>query len=215
MLFSKHTGLSLDNKMTNRSANVLVIGGTGTGKTFRYIKPNILQENCSMVITDPSGDIFRSFAPYLLTRGYNVYIFNLNNMALSNHYNPLLNVYDSNGEISEIQVDILVDLYMKNAKAGKESGGGDPFWDKSEKRLLQVLFIIFWKMMHLQKKINALIRYLEKYRKQKLNVMKTVNHRIHSLLRKSRNGRQEWSVREEALRHLFIMIHSLLHLKNS
>ena len=136
MLFSKHTGLSLDNKMTNRSANVLVIGGTGTGKTFRYIKPNILQENCSMVITDPSGDIFRSFAPYLLTRGYNVYIFNLNNMALSNHYNPLLNVYDSNGEISEIQVDILVDLYMKNAKAGKESGGGDPFWDKSEKAFI-------------------------------------------------------------------------------
>lgn len=136
MLFSKHTGLSLDNKMTNRSANVLVIGGTGTGKTFRYIKPNILQENCSMIITDPSGDIFRSFAPYLLTRGYNVYIFNLNNMALSNHYNPLLNVYDSNGEISEIQVDILVDLYMKNAKAGKESSGGDPFWDKSEKAFL-------------------------------------------------------------------------------
>lgn len=136
MLFSKHTGLSLDNKMTNRSANVLVIGGTGTGKTFRYIKPNILQENCSMVITDPSGDIFRSFAPYLLTKGYNVYIFNLNNMALSNHYNPLLNVYDSNGEISEIQVDILVDLYMKNAKAGKESGGGDPFWDKSEKAFI-------------------------------------------------------------------------------
>ena len=122
--------------MTNRSANVLVIGGTGTGKTFRYIKPNILQENCSMVITDPSGDIFRSFAPYLLTKGYNVYIFNLNNMALSNHYNPLLNVYDSNGEISEIQVDILVDLYMKNAKAGKESGGGDPFWDKSEKAFI-------------------------------------------------------------------------------
>lgn len=89
-----------------------------------------------MVITDPSGDIFRSFAPYLLTKGYNVYIFNLNNMALSNHYNPLLNVYDSNGEISEIQVDILVDLYMKNAKAGKESGGGDPFWDKSEKAFI-------------------------------------------------------------------------------
>ena len=57
-------------------------------------------------------------------------------MALSNHYNPLLNVYDSNGEISEIQVDILVDLYMKNAKAGKESGGGDPFWDKSEKAFI-------------------------------------------------------------------------------
>ncbi len=139
MLFGKGVGLSLDNKKTNRSANVLVIGGTGTGKTFRYIKPNILQENCSQIITDPSGDLFKSFAPYLITRGYNVYLFNVSDMSLSNHYNPLMNVYDSKGEISEIQVDILVDLYMKNAKAGKEAGGGDPFWDKSEKAFLTAI----------------------------------------------------------------------------
>ena len=139
MLFGKDVGLSLDNKKTNRSANVLVIGGTGTGKTFRYIKPNILQENCSQIITDPSGDLFNSFAPYLISRGYNVYLFNASDMTLSNHYNPLMNVYDSNGNISEIQVDILVDLYMKNAKAGKEAGGGDPFWDKSEKAFLTAI----------------------------------------------------------------------------
>lgn len=139
MLFGKGVGLSLDNKKTNRSANVLVIGGTGTGKTFRYIKPNILQENCSQIITDPSGDLFNSFAPYLISRGYNVYLFNASDMTLSNHYNPLMNVYDSDGNISEIQVDILVDLYMKNAKAGKEAGGGDPFWDKSEKAFLTAI----------------------------------------------------------------------------
>lgn len=132
-------GLSLDNKKVNRSANVLVIGGTGTGKTFKYIKPNILQENCSMIITDPSGDIFRSFAPYLLSRGYNVYLFNASDFTLSNNYNPLLNVYDSSGAISETKVDILVDLYMKNAKAGKEAGGSDPFWDKSEKAFLTAI----------------------------------------------------------------------------
>ena len=57
--------LSLNNEICNRSANVLVIGGTGTGKTFKYIKPNILQENCSVVVTDPSGDIFSSFAIFL------------------------------------------------------------------------------------------------------------------------------------------------------
>lgn len=132
-------GLSLNNKKVNRSANVLVIGGTGTGKTFKYLKPNLLQENCSMIVTDPSGDIFRSFAPYLLSKGYNVYLFNASDFTLSNHYNPLLNVYDSNGNISETQVDILVDLYMKNAKAGKEASGGDPFWDKSEKSFLTSL----------------------------------------------------------------------------
>lgn len=136
---NQELGLSLNNKKVNRSANVLVIGGTGTGKTFKYIKPNILQENCSMIVTDPSGDIFRSFAPYLLAKGYNVYLFNASDFTLSNHYNPLLNVYDSNGNISETQVDILVDLYMKNAKTGKEAGGGDPFWDKSEKSFLTSL----------------------------------------------------------------------------
>lgn len=135
----EYLGLSLNNKKVNRSANVLVIGGTGTGKTFKYIKPNILQENCSMIITDPSGDIFRSFAPYLMSRGYNVYLFNASDFTLSNHYNPLLNVYDSDGNISETQVDILVDLYMKNAKAGKEAGGGDPFWDKSEKAFMTAI----------------------------------------------------------------------------
>ena len=132
-------GLTLNNKVANRSANVLVIGGTGTGKTFKYIKPNILQENCSMIVTDPSGDIFRSFAPYLLQRGYNVYLFNASDFKMSNNYNPLLNVFDSEGEILETQVDILVDLYMKNAKQGKEQSGGDPFWDKSEKAFMTAL----------------------------------------------------------------------------
>ena len=143
MLFGKfkgeELGLSLNNKKVNRSANVLVIGGTGTGKTFKYIKPNLLQENCSVVVTDPSGDIFRSFAPYLMSKGYNVFLFNASDFTLSNHYNPLLNVYDSYGNIQETQVDVLVDLYMKNAKAGKEQSGGDPFWDKSEKAFLTAL----------------------------------------------------------------------------
>ena len=144
MLFAMFKGkypvsLSLNNEICNRSANVLVIGGTGTGKTFKYIKPNILQENCSVVVTDPSGDIFSSFAPYLMARGYNVYLFNASDFTLSNHYNPLMNVYDADGNISEKQVDVLVDLYMKNAKAGKEAGGSDPFWDKSEKAFMTAL----------------------------------------------------------------------------
>lgn len=139
MYRGEYVGLNLNNKIANRSANVLIIGGTGTGKTFKYIKPNILQENCSIVVTDPSGDIFRSFAPYLLSKGYNVFLFNASDFSMSNHYNPLLNVYDANGEISERHINILVDLYMKNAKAGKEAGGGDPFWDKSEKAFLTAI----------------------------------------------------------------------------
>lgn len=137
----KMLGLTLNNKKANRSANVLVIGGTGTGKTFKYVKPNALQENSSNVFTDPSGDLFQSFAPYLLSRGYNVYLFNASDFTKSNHFNPLLNVYDSYGNIDEVKVDILVDLYMKNAKASKDAGSSssDPFWDKAEKSFLTSL----------------------------------------------------------------------------
>lgn len=136
ILLSKHVAMSMDNKATNRTTNTLVIGGTGTGKTFRYIKPNIAQFNCSRVITDPSGDIFRSIGPALIELGKTVYLFNIKDFNLSNHYNPLLNVYDSNGNIDTQKVDILVSLYMENASEGKEQGSSDPFWDKSEKAFL-------------------------------------------------------------------------------
>ncbi len=158
----KYMGLSLNNKKVNRSANVLVIGGTGTGKTFKYIKPNILQENCSMIITDPSGDIFRSFAPYLLTRGYNVYLFNASDPTLSNRYNPLLNVYDAFGEISERQVNILVDLYLKNAKAGREASTADPFWEKSEKAFLTALIYYVLENDDIKKEDKCFRTILEK-----------------------------------------------------
>lgn len=136
VLFSEHVALSMDNKATNRVTNTLIIGGTGTGKTFRYIKPNIAQLNCSRVITDPSGDIFNDFSAALIEQGKNVYLFNIKDFALSNHYNPLLNVYDADGNIDPQKVDILVDLYMENASEGKEQGGNDPFWPKSEKAFL-------------------------------------------------------------------------------
>lgn len=139
VLFSQNVALSMDNKKTNRVSNTLIIGGTGTGKTFRYIKPNIAQFNCSRVITDPSGDIFRSFAPSLIEQGKNVYLFNIKDFELSNHYNPLLNVYTPEGKIDPQKVDILVDLYMENASEGKEQGSGDPFWDKSEKAFITSL----------------------------------------------------------------------------
>lgn len=162
-------GLSLNNKKVNRSANVLVIGGTGTGKTFKYIKPNLLQENASVVVTDPSGDIFRSFAPYLLSKGYNVFLFNASDFSMSNHYNPLDNVFDSNGEISENQVNILVDLYMKNAKAGKEAGGGDPFWDKSEKAFLTALIYYVLENDNIPKKDKCFGTILQKVQMAKVS----------------------------------------------
>lgn len=137
----EYVGLSMNNQKTNRSANVLVIGGTGTGKTFKFVKPNLLQENSSVIVTDPSGDIYRSFAPYLLSKGYNVFLFNANDFSESNYYNPLMNVFDSNGEIDENLVNVLVDIYMKNAKKSQEGAkqSGDPFWDSAEKSFMMAL----------------------------------------------------------------------------
>ena len=120
-----------------RSANVLVIGGAGTGKTSKYIKPNLLQENASVIVTDPSGDNFRIFAPYLLSKGYNVYLFNVNDFSMSNHYNPLMNVFNINGEISENDVNILVDLYMKNVEVG--SLDLDLFYNKPKTAFMTAL----------------------------------------------------------------------------
>ena len=132
-------GLSMNNKLVNRSANALIIGGTGTGKTYKYVKPNLLQENCSMIVTDPSGDIFKSFAPYLISRGYNVQLFNVSDPTYSCFYNPLNYIYDTSGKISELAVEVLISLFVENAKTTPEGGGGsqDPFWETAEKMLLQ------------------------------------------------------------------------------
>lgn len=166
-IYSKNIALSLNNKKTNRSANVLVIGGTGTGKTFKYINPNILQENSTQIITDPSGDLFNKFAPFLLNKGYNVFLFNVNDFAISSYYNPLLNVFDAKGEISEVKVDVLIDLYMKNAKAGKEAGGGDPFWDKAEKAFLAAVIYYVLENDDIPKEDKCFHTVLEKVQRAK------------------------------------------------
>ena len=135
-LLSEELGLSLDNQKTNRSNHALIIGGSGTGKTYRHIEPNILQLNSSMVITEGDDHLFKKYAPYLIEKGYNVQHFNLVDPTHSNTYNPLMNLYDENGNIDSRKVDLLVDLYMKNAKAGKESCCSDPYYDKAERTLL-------------------------------------------------------------------------------
>ena len=132
MLFSNRMGLSYDNRKADRNANVVVIGGSGSGKTFRCIKPNLAQESCSQIVTDPSEELFETFAPRLITAGYNVYKFSVNNFDNTNHYNPLSFVYDAKGRIDSQKVDVLISIYLQNATESKEKGGGDPFWEKAE-----------------------------------------------------------------------------------
>ena len=133
-------GLTINNMKSNRSTNVLTIGYGNNRDKSNYIITNIMQENGSALIVDPSGDLFRILAPELIAKGYPVYLFDptKSSPTVSNHYNPLDYVYKENGEIDEVQIKILIDIYMKIVWEGKE-GGGDPFWIKCEKAFLAAL----------------------------------------------------------------------------
>ena len=114
-----------------RNKNVLVVGGSGSGKTRFWLKPNLLQCHSSYVVTDPKGSIVVECGNALLKNGYKVRILNTINFKKSMHYNPFAYVH------SEKDILKLVTTLMTNTK-GEESGG-DPFWEKSERLLLTAL----------------------------------------------------------------------------
>lgn len=129
MIHSEHVRLSLEDKKTRLNNNVLIVGGAGTGKSRFVMKPNLLQENCSFVITDPSGELLGSLGKEMKNQGYDVRVFNLVNMGFSNCYNPFCYIRDDAG------VGILVDTLITNTTPPEKSGG-EPFWENSEKALL-------------------------------------------------------------------------------
>ena len=114
-----------------RNKNVLVVGGSGSGKTRFWLKPNLLQCHSSYVVTDPKGTIVLECGQAMLKNGYKVKIFNTINFKKSMHYNPFAYVH------SEKDILKLVTTLMTNTKG--EGQGGDPFWEKSERLLLTAL----------------------------------------------------------------------------
>ena len=114
-----------------RNKNVLIVGGSGSGKTRFWLKPNLLQCHSSYVITDPKGSIVVECGNALLKNGYKVKILNTINFKKSMHYNPFAYVH------SEKDILKLVTTLMTNTKG--EGSGGDPFWEKSERLLLTAL----------------------------------------------------------------------------
>ena len=111
-----------------RNKNVLVVGGSGSGKTRFWLKPNLLQCHSSYVITDPKGSIVIECGNALLQKGYKLKIFNTINFSKSMKYNPMDYIH------SEKDILKLVTALMTNTKG--EGQGGDPFWDKAERLLL-------------------------------------------------------------------------------
>ena len=88
MIISKDIRLAIDNRGTRRNCNILVIGGSGAGKSRFFASPNILQYNCNFVITDPSGELLHDYGKALEDNGYAVKVFNLTDVYRSNRYNP-------------------------------------------------------------------------------------------------------------------------------
>lgn len=121
MIFSNEVKLNMNTRKTRKNNNVLVIGGSGTGKSRFMIKPNLLQANCSYVVTDPSGELLQTQAHHLEhVHGYKIKVFDLTDMSKSSHYNPFNYIRDENGVLQ------MVNCLIKNTNGDKK--GGDPFW---------------------------------------------------------------------------------------
>ena len=128
-ILSKTHYLGTDLKKVGINKNILVVGGSGSGKTACYIKPNIMQCLGSYIITDPKGELYKETSKFLKSEGYEVKAFNLVNPTYSDFYNPIANL------CSDQDVDTLAHILVTGAN--KEGGGGDdPFWDNTAKMLI-------------------------------------------------------------------------------
>lgn len=144
-LLTQEVRMSLNTRQHRENLNVLVIGGSGSGKSRFYVKPNIMQLNTSYVVTDPKGELLRSCGRLLKKAGYEIRVFNLIDMSHSNNYNPFNYIYDKDGNISKTYVMKMVNCLMKNTKQ-EGASGGDQFWDDSTKALtLAIAFYLLEK----------------------------------------------------------------------
>lgn len=141
ILLTKEVLLSLNAKQHLLNFNVLIIGGSGSGKTRFFAKPNIMQLNTSYVVTDPKGEILQSTGKMLTEAGYTVRVFNTIEMQHSNNYNPFHYVYDRNGEVNEDDVKKMVDVLFKSTKGDGEK---DDFWSQKGQSALEAFtFLLF------------------------------------------------------------------------
>ena len=129
---TKNVKLGLNARAHKRNLNVLVVGGSGAGKTFSYCKPNIMQANSSFVTLDPKGEILRDTGHLLENKGYEVRVLDLINMEKSHCYNPFEYLRNDN----DVQ-RLVTNLFKSTTPKGSQSN--DPFWDTAASMLLLAL----------------------------------------------------------------------------
>ena len=129
---TKHVRLGMDTHRHRRNLNILVLGGSGAGKTRSMALPNIMEANCSLVITDPKGEILQAVGGLLKEEGYDVKVFNLVDFSQSDAYNPFMYIRDDKDVLK------LISNLVRNTTP-KGRGSSDPFWEKAETALLEAL----------------------------------------------------------------------------
>lgn len=134
MVLTQNVQMGMDSHRHRRNLNILVVGGSGAGKTRFFAKPNVMQANASYLITDPKGELARAVAPLLIAQGYDVKIFDLLEPSHSDHYNPFQYIRDDKDVIK------LVNNLIKNTTP-KGASQQDPFWEKSEIALDSALIL--------------------------------------------------------------------------
>ena len=134
LLMTRNIRIGVDGYKHKHNTTGLVVGGSGAGKTRTYAVPNVLEAGCSMVITDPKGEILRKTGGFLKRAGYEVRVFDLLNPDASFCYNPFRYVRDDK-EVLQLITNLIQNTTPPHAQSS------DPFWEKSETALLQALML--------------------------------------------------------------------------
>lgn len=134
MILSEHVRYSLEPKGTNTYSCALIVGATGSGKSFTYVKPNILQMNSNYVVTDPKGELAASCGKALMNHGYDVKIFNVSEAQYGCRYNPFHYLYCPQDVVT------LVDTFIKNTDDPDAGGGDDQFFSLAVQNFFTMIF---------------------------------------------------------------------------
>ena len=154
-LLTRNVRLGLDTHKHRRSLNVLVIGGSGAGKSRSYVKPNILEANTNYVITDPKMEVLTATGGYLKSQGYDIRVLNLVNLEQSDGYNPFHYLRDEKDALRLVN-------NLIQATTPKGSHSNDPFWEKAETALLQaIILMLFQEAPEYEQNFSMVMRVLE------------------------------------------------------
>jgi len=134
IILTQRVRLGMNGYITQRNMNILVIGGSGSGKTRYFCKPGLYSANCSYLVTDPKGELLRAAGGLLLSLGYEVRVFNLIDPEQSDCYNPFVYVREEKDVLS------LIDNLIKNTTP-RNATSNDPFWEKAEVALDSALML--------------------------------------------------------------------------